>query len=212
MVVTWLNIFRRWDHLTWSGDLTLGDLDLKFSGKLRNSCPNSYAKPLFSYREKNLRGLFTPPPPVGRGLRPDWTPLLLIVPAKSGTADRGGWPALNLCYFPWSIVATAVFDRLWSNHPVSGRVCLSVCRAGATGCVSAMGHCRAPQLDPTQPCTVTAAAKLPFLPASCQNAAAHILPPFRRREKNQQELDSTSEKFVFSFCFAMKGKVPSWQR
>ena len=25
-------------------DLTFGDLGLKFSGKLRNSCPNSYAK------------------------------------------------------------------------------------------------------------------------------------------------------------------------
>ena len=48
-------VFRRWGHLTWSGDLTLGDLDLKFSGKLRNICPNSYAK--------NIREMFTPPPP-----------------------------------------------------------------------------------------------------------------------------------------------------
>ena len=56
MAVTRLeSFFRRWGHLIWPGDLTLGDLDLKFSGKLRNIWPNSYAK--------NLRGMFTPPPP-----------------------------------------------------------------------------------------------------------------------------------------------------
>ena len=38
------SFFQRWGHLTWPDDLTLDDLDLQFSGKLRNSCPNSYAK------------------------------------------------------------------------------------------------------------------------------------------------------------------------
>ena len=42
--------FRRWGHLTWPGDLTLGDLDLQFSGKLRSSCPNSYAKKTVALR------------------------------------------------------------------------------------------------------------------------------------------------------------------
>ena len=49
--------FRRWGHLSWPGDLTFGNLHLNFSGKLRKSCPNSYAK--------NLRGVH---PPVERGL------------------------------------------------------------------------------------------------------------------------------------------------
>ena len=44
MAVTRLESFRRWGHLTWPGDMTLGDLDLQFSGKFRNSCPNSCAK------------------------------------------------------------------------------------------------------------------------------------------------------------------------
>ena len=37
-------VFRRWGHLTWPGDLILGDLDLKFSGKLLDHCSNNYAK------------------------------------------------------------------------------------------------------------------------------------------------------------------------
>ena len=51
--------------MTWPGDLTFGDLDLKFSGMLRNSCPNSYAKNggAARCREKNSGGVFTSPPP-----------------------------------------------------------------------------------------------------------------------------------------------------
>ena len=36
--------FRRWGHLTWPGDLIFGDLDLKFSGNLWNSCPNRHRR------------------------------------------------------------------------------------------------------------------------------------------------------------------------
>ena len=56
MAVTWLeSFFRRCGHLIWPGGLTLGDLDLKFSGKLRNIWPNSYAK--------KPQGDVHPPPP-----------------------------------------------------------------------------------------------------------------------------------------------------
>ena len=47
--------------MTWPGDLNFGDLDLKFSGKLRKSCSNSYAK-------KPKGGGCSNIPPVGRGL------------------------------------------------------------------------------------------------------------------------------------------------
>ena len=60
------NFFRRWGHLTWPGDLTLNDMDLIFSGKLRNSCSKSYAKNLRGCKKlKILRGVFKQPPPLG---------------------------------------------------------------------------------------------------------------------------------------------------
>ena len=67
-----------------------GDLDLKFSGKLRNSCPNSYAKkrrrgapPFFRYREKTQGGMFKHPP-FGCGLNS-----AMIAPTRSQASPSG---------------------------------------------------------------------------------------------------------------------------
>ena len=53
-------VFQRWGSLTWPGDLTLGDLDLKFSGKLRYSCRTAMQKMVSQGCVFN--------PPVGGGL------------------------------------------------------------------------------------------------------------------------------------------------
>ena len=37
-----LKLFQRWGHLTWPGDLTLNDLDLKFKQNVRNGCMNRF--------------------------------------------------------------------------------------------------------------------------------------------------------------------------
>ena len=79
MAVTRLENFRRWGHLTWPGDLTFGDLDLKLSGLLQNSCPNSCTKNGGAAAKKTRGCSNTPPPP------PSWAQ----VNVKLDTTARG---------------------------------------------------------------------------------------------------------------------------
>ena len=139
-------VFRRWGHLTWPGDLTLGDLDLKFSGKLRHSCPNSYANNggavhhrFFKLSRKKTQVIFKHLP-AGRGLSHVTESASRVFPCRLHTSTqcsvwfvrrvlahksrlagrrRAGWPAGNAA--GQARMATAAGDGHAATAHTQGR-------------------------------------------------------------------------------------------